>query len=203
MHPRAMSDATTRAQRYLACVSDPSRFRLVMELLRGECCVTDLARAIGLSQSCTTRHVQALRREGIVESDRAGKRVMIRLALDGGELNPALRWALASGAVEGVGVAPPRSGKVGRVRPASPSPGGTGLQRVKRRGGQRLAPAPAQSASTFPTAHELGWQGDEAGAVRPEPVAEAAVQEIEAEVDAPESRPAPSPRVGDLDDFLL
>jgi ArsR family transcriptional regulator len=203
MHLRAMSDASTRAQRYLACVSDPSRFRLVMALLGGERCVTDLAFAIGLSQSCTTRHVQALRREGIVESDRVGKRVMIRLALDGGELNPALRWALDSGAIGGESAAPSRSKKAARARSARSVPGSAGRsRRADHPGGRRRAPSPAETASTLPPAHELGWHGDEPGAVEPEPMAESA-RDPELQAEESEPRPAPAPRPSDLDDFLL
>jgi DNA-binding transcriptional ArsR family regulator len=66
----------------LACLGDQSRFKVVRELSRGERCVTELASRIGLSQSCTTRHLQALEREGLVESVRLGKRVVFSVARD-------------------------------------------------------------------------------------------------------------------------
>ncbi len=202
-----MSEAATRAQRYLACISDPSRFRLVVALSDGERCVTDLAQAIGLSQSCTTRHVQALRREGIVESDRVGKRVMIRLALDGGELNPALRWALGSAAVEATGVRPP-----GVRRTARPQSGGAAAEtRGRAVGGRRLGERrgpgrdgdPGEARAALPAAHELGWRGDEAGATLPDAAGRGVPDLPASDVEQPETREAPAPRANDLDDFLL
>lgn len=69
-------------RRLLACLGDPSRFALAQALLPGERCVTELATLVGLSQSCTTRHLQALAREGLIRSRRDGKRVLCRLAHD-------------------------------------------------------------------------------------------------------------------------
>ncbi len=63
----------------LACLGPLSRFRLAVQLLAGERCVTDLAAAVQLSQSCTTRHLQAMTRDGLVQGTRAGKKVMFRL----------------------------------------------------------------------------------------------------------------------------
>lgn len=71
-----------RLRRQLACLGDPSRFALAQALLPGERCVTELASLVGLSQSCTTRHLQALAREGLIRSRRDGKRVLCRLAHD-------------------------------------------------------------------------------------------------------------------------
>jgi DNA-binding Lrp family transcriptional regulator len=55
----------------LACLGDSSRFRLVLSILEHERCVSELAGDVGLSQSCTTRHLQYLEREGIVVGVRA------------------------------------------------------------------------------------------------------------------------------------
>jgi DNA-binding transcriptional ArsR family regulator len=74
--------AGERTRRLLACLGDPSRFALAQALLPGERCVTELATLVGLSQSCTTRHLQALAREGLIRSRRDGKRVLCRLAHD-------------------------------------------------------------------------------------------------------------------------
>jgi DNA-binding transcriptional ArsR family regulator len=91
-----MTDDHLFAQRYLACVGDPSRFRILVALARGEECVTELARQVGLSQSCTTRHLQALRGAGVVDSDRRGKQVYFRLESESGSLHPVLSWALGA-----------------------------------------------------------------------------------------------------------
>ena len=74
-------------RRVLACLGDESRFRVMLELVRGDRCVTDLAGRVGLSQSCTTRHLQTLEREGLVRGARSGKRVFFSVsAVEFGEV---------------------------------------------------------------------------------------------------------------------
>ena len=97
MHFRAMNAHDARAQRIFACLGDPSRYRVVAKLKAGELCVTDLAREIGLSQSCTTRHLQALQREGLVVRSRSGKRVIFRLRTEEPFVAGLLGWAGSSG----------------------------------------------------------------------------------------------------------
>jgi DNA-binding transcriptional ArsR family regulator len=92
MHVDAMTVAPER-RRFLACLSDPSRFSLVTMLADGPRCVTELASLVGLSQSCTTRHLQALLRESIVVAERRGKRVVYALRREGQDVHPVLRWA--------------------------------------------------------------------------------------------------------------
>ena len=77
-----MNQPAARSRHLLACLGDPSRFRIVLSLLEADRCVTELAGEVALSQSCTTRHLQFLEREGIVRGDRQGKRVMFRLRPD-------------------------------------------------------------------------------------------------------------------------
>jgi DNA-binding transcriptional ArsR family regulator len=74
-------------------MGDPSRFRVVVALIGGERCVGDLAIALGRSQSCTTRHLQALGREGLVRGRREGKRVMFRLVLEDPKVAGLVQWA--------------------------------------------------------------------------------------------------------------
>jgi DNA-binding transcriptional ArsR family regulator len=65
----------------LAVLAAPRRFGLLMLMLSGEDrSVSQLAEAVGLSQSCTTRHLQALARAGLVKGARDGKRVVFRIA---------------------------------------------------------------------------------------------------------------------------
>jgi DNA-binding transcriptional ArsR family regulator len=66
----------------MACIGDPSRFALLRNLARGPACVTELARRVGLSQSCTTRHLQALSRESLVKGVRDGKKVVFAMRDD-------------------------------------------------------------------------------------------------------------------------
>ena len=74
-----MNASERRGQRRLASLAVPSRFAIARCLLDGPRCVTELARAVGLSQSCTTRHLQALTSVGLVSRARAGKRVNFEL----------------------------------------------------------------------------------------------------------------------------
>jgi DNA-binding transcriptional ArsR family regulator len=90
-----MKSKPGRSQRILACLGDESRFRVVLELMGGDRCVTDLAIRVGLSQSCTTRHLQALEREGLGSSSRAGKRVFFSVSREP-RMVALLAWALPS-----------------------------------------------------------------------------------------------------------
>ena len=76
----------------LASLGHHSRFRIALRLLEGESSVGELALAIGLSQSCTTRHVQALERASVVRSRRDGKRVLVGLARSHADLAVLLDW---------------------------------------------------------------------------------------------------------------
>jgi DNA-binding transcriptional ArsR family regulator len=93
MHGHAMKISASIQQR-LACLGDASRYRLVMALASGPRCVSDLADDVGLSQSCTTRHLQALQAMGLVRRMRDGKRVMVQLNRDEPEAGPMLDWVL-------------------------------------------------------------------------------------------------------------
>ena len=91
-----MDRHAARNRDILACLSDASRFRLALSLLEGERCVTELAAAVGLSQSCTTRHLQYLEREGLVRGMRQGKRVVFRLRSDQARVRELLAWATSA-----------------------------------------------------------------------------------------------------------
>ena len=87
----------TRIQRLLACLGEPSRFKVLEVLADGDQCVTEVARRVGLSQSCTTRHLQALLREEVVVRRRDGKRVLFRIADSDPRIAGILEWALLRG----------------------------------------------------------------------------------------------------------
>jgi len=82
-----------KSQRVLQCLGDESRFRVMTELVRGNRCVTEIAALVGLSQSCTTRHLQVLERAGLVSSQRFGKRVVFCVR-DEPRVVSLLAWAL-------------------------------------------------------------------------------------------------------------
>jgi DNA-binding transcriptional ArsR family regulator len=65
----------------LAVLAPAKRFKLLLLVLSGlDRSVCQLADAVGLSQSCTTRHLQSLERAGLVKGARDGKRVVFRAA---------------------------------------------------------------------------------------------------------------------------
>jgi len=107
VRPTSTGHDAERLRRLLACLGDPSRFELTRALLGGERCVTDLARSVGLSQSCTTRHLQSLAREGLVRTRRDGKRVLCRLRPEGATVE-LLAMMGHSGSTEAA--APPANG---------------------------------------------------------------------------------------------
>ena len=105
-------------QRVLAALGNSSRFRLAVELASGRKYVGELAIAVGLSQSCTTRHIQAMERVGIVRSERAGKRVLVGLLADRPEVSALLAWLEHSVGV----VHPARGTRLGATRARAQKP---------------------------------------------------------------------------------
>jgi DNA-binding transcriptional ArsR family regulator len=56
----------------LRLLGDPARLRILRELLRGECSVLELAERVGLQQPSVSKHLSALRSEGIVARRQQG-----------------------------------------------------------------------------------------------------------------------------------
>jgi DNA-binding transcriptional ArsR family regulator len=111
----------------LSALAAPRRFDLLLLMLAGhDRSVSQLAEAVGLSQSCTTRHLQALARAGLVKGVRDGKRVVFRIA----PRDAAARVVLAS--VSGR----PAPARVVKPRDAA--------ARARPRRTARVAAAPAQ-----------------------------------------------------------
>lgn len=182
-----MNDHHRQTQRMLSTLGAASRFRLALLLVGGERCVTDLARDVGLSQSCTTRHLQALQRGGVVIGVRAGKRVLFRLRSESNEVARLVAWALTSAAE--------------RVLDDAPQP-------QRRAMAPRRRPAPRRAARTADAAVRK-----QSVVVRARPKLErAAVSDsaalaengvADADSLSDERAPAAPVRRGDLEDFLL
>jgi DNA-binding transcriptional ArsR family regulator len=85
-------DTNEIVQRRLACLGDPSRFRIVQRLASDRLCVSELAGEVRLSQSCTTRHLQALTGVGMVRPERQGKRVLYVLRDEDPDVARLLHW---------------------------------------------------------------------------------------------------------------
>lgn len=202
MHVHTMDQARPGARALMACLGDGSRFRLVRALIGGARCVTDLASEVGLSQSCTTRHLQMLERRRVVTGTRDGKRVLYRIRDDEPALMPLLEWALDSGA-EGVGVrataVPHRSrpGTAARVRstPRSASTPATGSsQGILARRDWVPARGPIARSGTGPAAEPTG---------RPSTVPAPEKAPVAGSDPATELEAASRRRSSDIEDFLL
>jgi ArsR family transcriptional regulator len=193
-----MTENAERAQRYLACVSDPSRFRLLIALTAGERCVTELAQDVGLSQSCTTRHLQALLREGVVRSGRHGKQVRFTLSDEHQVLQPVLRWAIGVNHAPDPGESTSSRPNPGEGRPARRRRAETGPRRVTR------VSTPAKDESVhreFPPHYEAGWGTSDAAPGDLAPDAGDSVPNGESMETVSPLAPAAFRR--ELDDFLL
>ncbi len=88
---------------YFKGLSDQTRLRLINLLLQGELCGCDIQHVLGLSQSNVSRHLNYLRRVGLVADRREGYRVFYTLAdprdLDRKRLFEYLRLAFESDSV--------------------------------------------------------------------------------------------------------
>lgn len=69
--------------RVLKALADPNRLRIVSIVARaGDVCVCDLTGPLGLSQPTVSHHVKVLREAGVLDGERRGKWVHVRLADD-------------------------------------------------------------------------------------------------------------------------
>jgi DNA-binding transcriptional ArsR family regulator len=76
LSPRSAEVSIEQIQRV---VCDPVRLRMVQALSVGPLCVQDLAVVVDREPAGTSQHLRALRRVGIVEGVRRGRRVDYRL----------------------------------------------------------------------------------------------------------------------------
>lgn len=136
-----MNDRSDPLQSRLRVLAEPSRFCILRLLQQGARRVGEVAAAVALSQSCTTRHLQALERAALVTRTPRGRVVIVALTPDAHALLSLLAGeALLAGAelpVERAAipppvVAPPRRRRASRspaVRPqatrATPPPSDT------------------------------------------------------------------------------
>jgi len=187
MHVHAMNRRADAPRRLLACLSAASRFRIVEVLSEAERCVTEIATAVGLSQSCTTRHLQALGRDGIVRRRRDGKRVLYRLE----DRDPAIRDLLAWAGTGGMpAAAEVPAGHHGRTR----APARTTKSRAPQAGPRAVdAAGPAEPAEPAgPAEPAEPGTGPSAGRI-----------DETQDDDSQAVRPNPPVRPGDLEDYLL
>jgi DNA-binding transcriptional ArsR family regulator len=68
-----------RLRTFHKALADVNRLRIVRRLARGAATVTELIDHVGLSQPLVSHHVRRLRDAGLVETERRGREVVIRL----------------------------------------------------------------------------------------------------------------------------
>ena len=168
MHGHAMNDRRRELHAMLASLGHASRFRIALSLLEGERCVGDLALAIGLSQSCTTRHVQALERAGVVRSHRDGKRVLVGLEHEREGLSDLMGW-LAPDA--GPGLPAKRARRAPKPPRAARQAGAATAPRreTARRAARSRDVPPAEPAQALAPSEEAPPRGEPASGTHPAP----------------------------------
>jgi DNA-binding transcriptional ArsR family regulator len=182
----------TELQTALAALAAPKRFELLVLMLAGEDrSVSQLAMAVGLSQSCTTRHLQALARAGLVKGARDGKRVVFRVApRDAGAR--AVLASIAGGANGGAGALDGGSLDGGAVRePVRP-------RRVRSGHDSRARRKLLETAVRIESATEFEPLMADDGPVEPRDLRPDRESDRTSEPEA-----APAWRRSDLEDFLL
>lgn len=187
-----MNDQTvdeSQARRVLACLGVVSRFRLVKALTEAQLCVGELAVAVGLSQSCTTRHLQELERVGLVRGTREGRRVRFRLCAEGVGPGWMLGWILRG------------TGLRNSMADAGAAPAGQAAPSGRRReqGAASRRGREADLSSRQPARRRADTS--RAGASDGQPQAPAAQAGV-SRGNGPASRPT-ALRPGDLEDYLL
>lgn len=63
----------------MKAMAHPSRLMMIDELSRGERCVCDLQEMIGHDMSTVSKHLNVLKKAGILEDERRGKQIFYRL----------------------------------------------------------------------------------------------------------------------------
>ena len=74
IHAALSDEALDLVAARLRLLGDPVRLRILRELMRGECPVLELAERVGLQQPTVSKHLSALRSEGIVARRQEGPR---------------------------------------------------------------------------------------------------------------------------------
>lgn len=74
------------------CLSDPTRLRILLALMEGERCVSELAEQAGVSESAVSHQLRLLRAREVIRSRREGRRVFV--SLSGGIVEPLVSLGL-------------------------------------------------------------------------------------------------------------
>ncbi|MFG6466632.1 ArsR/SmtB family transcription factor [Roseateles sp. BYS87W] len=80
LDPARLRDAAAQAVATLKALGNPERLLLLCQLSQGELCVSELEAALDIHQPTLSQQLGVLRREGMVETRRDGKKVIYRVA---------------------------------------------------------------------------------------------------------------------------
>lgn len=82
LHAVLADDVLERVAARFRALADPSRLRVLNQLMQGEQAVQDVVGATGLTQTSVSRHLGLLRREGVVARRPQGNRALYRICDD-------------------------------------------------------------------------------------------------------------------------
>ncbi|MGB3621564.1 MAG: metalloregulator ArsR/SmtB family transcription factor [Ketobacter sp.] len=82
INPEAMRAAAGQASMLLRALANEDRLMLLCQLSQGEACVSALEQACNLFQPSLSQHLGVLRRKGLVDTRRDGKRIFYRVTDD-------------------------------------------------------------------------------------------------------------------------
>jgi DNA-binding transcriptional ArsR family regulator len=85
-----MPSAAVVENRIFQALADPSRRAILESLTRGEAAVTDLTSRFDISQPAVSQHLATLKRAGLVNGRREGRRVYYRVEPRG--MRPLVDW---------------------------------------------------------------------------------------------------------------
>lgn len=79
-HPILSDEALEQVAVRFRVLGDPTRLRILNQLMQGERSVSELMEETGIEQSNVSRHLSVLRREGVVVRRADGNRALYRIA---------------------------------------------------------------------------------------------------------------------------
>jgi DNA-binding transcriptional ArsR family regulator len=82
MNTQLLQSNARHASRLLKAMSNHHRLLILCQLLDEECCVGELVRRVGLSQSALSQHLARLRRDHLVTTRRSAQTIYYNLASD-------------------------------------------------------------------------------------------------------------------------
>ncbi|SDW64684.1 ArsR/SmtB family transcription factor [Marinobacter mobilis] len=79
---KQMQQSAENASQFLRSLANRDRLMLLCHLTRGEACVSELEEQSGIHQPSLSQQLGVLRREGLIEPRKQGKRVYYSIASD-------------------------------------------------------------------------------------------------------------------------